>query len=105
MQYVKDEIIKAIEEVKSSGVDDKLLQETKSHIKYRFAMGIDSPDAIANSLAHYIYLTGDPESLNRTYTLYDKVTEEDIIRVAKKYYINTGLTIATISEDAEGGVK
>jgi zinc protease len=105
MQYVKDEIVKAIEEVKDSGVDDKLLQETKSHIKYGFAMSIDSPDVIANSLAHYIYLTGDPESLNRTYALYDKVTEEDIIKVAKKYYVDTGLTIATISEDAEGGVK
>ena len=115
MQYVKDEIIKAIEEVKSSGVDDKLLQETKSRIKYSFAMGIDSPDAIANSLSHYIYLTGDPESLNRTYALYDKVTEEDIIRVAKKYYVETGLTVATISPDpswvdqagtsAEGGIK
>ena len=105
MQYVKDEIIKAIEEVKSSGVDDKLLQETKSRLKYSFAMGIDNPDAIANSLSHYIYLTGNPETLNRTYALYDKVTEEDIIRVAKKYYVETGLTIATISPDSEGGIK
>jgi zinc protease len=115
MQYVKDEIIKAIEEVKSSGVDDKLLQETKSRLKYSFAVGIDNPDAIANSLSHYIYLTGNPESLNRTYALYDKVTEEDIIRVAKKYYVETGLTIATISPDpswvdqagtsSEGGIK
>ena len=29
-------------------------------------MGIDNPDAIANSVSHYIYLTEDPESLNRS---------------------------------------
>jgi len=105
MQYVKDEIVNAIEKVKESGVDEKLLEETKSHLKYQFAMNIDSPDAIANSLSHYIQLTGDPESLNRLYALYDKVTMKDLIYVANKYYVPTGLTIATISEDEEGGVQ
>ena len=105
MQYVKDEIIKAIEDVKKNGVDEKLLSETKSHLKYSFAMGIDNPSAIANSLSHYITLTGDPESLNKLYDLYDKVTVDDIKMVAEKYFTPTGLTIATISEDAEGGVN
>lgn len=105
MQYVKDEIVKAIENVKLSGVDKKLLEDTKSNIKYSFAMRIDSPESIANSLSRYIYLTGDPESLNRYYALYDKVTVEDIKNVAKKYFVPTGLTIATISPDAQGGVK
>ncbi len=104
MQYAKDEIMKAIENVKTNGVDEKLLAETKSHLKYSFAMGIDNPSAIANSLAHYVALTGDPESVNKLYALYDKVTVDDIETVAKKYYISTGLTIGTISPDAEGGV-
>ncbi|MCK7516841.1 MAG: hypothetical protein MZV64_03530 [Ignavibacteriales bacterium] len=73
-QYVRDEITKAIEDIKKNGVDPKLLEETKSNLKYSYAMGIDNPDAIANSVSHYIYLTGDPESLNRLYSLYDKVT-------------------------------
>jgi zinc protease len=64
-QYVKDEIVKAIDSVKTNGVDEKLLQDTKSHLKYSFAMSIDNPDAIANSVAHYIYLTGNPESINK----------------------------------------
>lgn len=105
LQYVKDEIIKAVENVKKNGVDQKLLEDTKSNIKYSFAMRIDSPESIANSLARYIYLTGDPESLNRYYALYDKVTVKDIMNAAKKYFVNSGLTVATISPDAEGGVK
>ena len=105
MQYVKDEMVKAIEKAQTSGVTAEELKRTKSNLKYSFAMGIDSPTSIAQTLSHYVQLTGDPESLNRTYANYDKVTNEDIMMVAKKYFVPTGLTIATISPDAEGGVK
>jgi zinc protease len=105
MQYVKDETVTAIEDLIANGVDQKLLAETKSNLKYRFAMGIDNPDQIASTLCHYISLTGDPETINRVYELYDKVTEEDVKRIAKKYFVPTGLTIATISPQEEGGVQ
>ncbi len=105
LQYVKDEIVKAIENVKTNGVDKKTLNETKSNLKYRFAMNIDTPDNIANSLSHYIQLTGNPESLNKLYDLYDKVTVDDVVKVAKKYFVPSGLTIATISDMEMGGVK
>lgn len=105
LQYVKDEIVKAIEKVKNEGVDETVLANTKSNLKYSFAMNMDNPDAIANSLSHYIQLTGDPESINRLHALYDQVTVNDIVKVAKKYFVPEGLTIATISPDAEGGVK
>jgi len=104
-QYVRDQITIAIEEIKMNGVDDALLEETRSNLKYSYAMSIDNPDAIANSLSHYIYLTGDPESLNRSYALYDEVTVEDVKRVANKYYVDNALIIATISSDENGGVE
>lgn len=104
MQYVKDEIVKAIYEVRDNGVDQSTLNNVKSNLKYSFAMGIDNPDAIASSLSHYIMLTGDPESINRLYAQYDRVTIEDLKMVAAKYFVDTGLTIATISEDETGGV-
>jgi zinc protease len=105
MQYVKDEIVKAVEKVKTDGVDAKILTDTKNYLKYSYAMSIDDPEAIANSVAHYIYLTGDPESLNRLYAMYDEVTIEDIKNAAKQFFVPTCLTIATISADSEGGVK
>ena len=105
MQYVKDEIVKAIEAFKNSGADEKILAQTKSRLKYSFAMGIDNPSMIANSLCGYITLTGDPESLNRLYDLYEKVTNDDLKKAAAKYFVPSGLTVATISADAQGGVK
>ena len=105
MQYVKDEIIKAIENVKKNGVDEEILAKTKSNLKYSFAMSIDNPSRIASSLCAYIMLTGDPESLNRLYAMYDKVTVADVKMVANKYFTPNALTIATITDDEEGGLK
>jgi len=105
MQYVKDEIEKAFESAKNIRIDDQVLAETKSHLKFSFAVRIDNPTTIAESLSHYTWLTGDPESLNSIYALYDKVTADDLARVAKKYFINTALTVATISPASNGGVR
>ncbi|MBT8075880.1 MAG: insulinase family protein [Gammaproteobacteria bacterium] len=105
MPYVMQEIEKAIANVKAEDVDAALLARTKSNLKYSFAMGIDTPDAIARSLSHYIQLTGDPESINRLYALYDKVTAADIKMVANKYFVPEHLTIATISEDELGALQ
>jgi zinc protease len=105
MQYVKDEVTKAIDDMITNGVDEKLLADTKSNLKYSFAMRIDNPDQVASTLCHYISLTGDPESINRVYEMYEKVTVDDLQRIAKKYFSPASLTIATISADAKGGVK
>ncbi len=105
MQYVKDEFVKALEAAKSTPVNDSTLAETKSHLKYSFAMSIDNPTSIAESLSHYVWLTGDPETLNHLYTLYDKVTAQDVMNVAKKYFVPTGLTVGTIVPDDKMAVK
>lgn len=105
MQYVKDEIVKAIEKMKTTPVDAKILSESKSRLRYSFAMGIDSPTKIAEALSFYTWVTGDPESINKAYDMYEKVTPQDIMNVAKKYYIPESLTIATISGDENSPVK
>jgi zinc protease len=105
MAYVMGEIEKALAKVQSEGVDEKILERTKSNLKYSFAMRMDTPDAIANSLSHYIQLTGDPESINRLNALYDQVSLEDIKMVANKYFQSEKLTIATISDDELGALQ
>ena len=105
MQYVKDEIMKAIELMKTKPVDAKVLADAKSRMKYSFAMGLDNPGSIAESLANYIWVTGNPESINRAYQMYEKVTPQDIMMVANKYFVTSGLTIATISADKTCPIK
>jgi zinc protease len=105
LQYVKDEIMKALEKAKTTAYDEKTINETKMHLRNSFAMGIDNPTSIAESLSHYTYLTGDPESVNRLYSLYQKVTAQDLMEVAKKYFDAKHLTVGTISPGEDVGVK
>jgi zinc protease len=99
MASVKKQIEDAIEKVKTGPVDAKRLQETKERIRYSFALSMDSPDAIANAVSMYIWLTGDPDGLNRSFQMFESVTAEDIQRVAKIYLTPKRLTIATISPE------
>lgn len=105
MQGVKDEMVKALESAKTKPVPPKKLADIKSNIKYGFAMRLDSPDQIANSLASFTWLTGNPESINTFYAQFDKVTAQDLMNVAKKYFKSTTLTIGTIGPASAGGIK
>ncbi|MCC6385414.1 MAG: insulinase family protein [Bacteroidia bacterium] len=97
MEYVKNEINQAIEKLKKIPVDQARLDEVCIRKKYEYSMHLDSPDAIANSLAYFTYLTGNPESLNSYFLLLDKLTSKQIMETANKYLIPEGLTIATLS--------
>ena len=105
MQYVKDEIIKTLEIIKTTKIDDATLNAAKSNIKYSFAMRIDNPGAIANTITAFISVGGNPEAVNNYYAMFDKITADDLITVAKKYFVETGLTIGTISPDESCPVK
>lgn len=99
MTEVKNEIQDLLNKLKNEPVDSAELAQAKSHIKYEYAMGIDSPDAIANSLSWYIWLSGDPSNVNKAYANYETITADDIMRVAKKYFVPEHLTVSTISAD------
>lgn len=105
LQYVKDELMKALEEAKTTPVDAKKLADSKSRIKYSIAMAMDNPDAIANTIAQAVWLTGDPEALNKYYALFEQVTAQDIMNAAKKYFNAASLTVATISPSESNPVK
>ena len=105
LQYIRTTITEALNQIKNEPMDKKLLEETKSHLKYSLAMMLDNPEAIAETLSYIVWLTGDPESLNRYYRTLETVTVEDVQRVAQKYFTDNRLTIATISSKEKGGVK
>lgn len=98
---VEYEIRKAIEKAAEDGVENNLLQEVKKRIRYSFSMGMNSPDAIANSMAYFIWVSADPQALNKAYALYEKVTLADLKRVAQTYLKPSKLTLSTVSPDSK----
>ncbi len=102
---VKAAVFAAIEAAKTTPVSAERLASIKSYMKYSYAMGLDNADHVANNLAQYIALTNVPESVNTFYALYDKVTPEDIMMVAKKYFTPNNRTTLTLTEQTDGGAK
>jgi zinc protease len=96
---VRDKIYAAIEKAKTTPVDAERLAQIKSFFRYSYALGLDNADAIARSITHYVQLTGDPEAVNRVYALYDKVTPEDIMMVANKYFSPDNRTVVLLTQE------
>jgi len=105
IEKVRDAIYATIEDAKTKPVSAERLASIKSHVRYQFAMGLDNANSVANSIAHYVELTGDPESVNRIYALYDKITPEDIMNVAKKYFFQNNRTVALLTQETKEGQK
>jgi zinc protease len=95
--FIYEVFTKELDKAKTIPLSQKQIDEARQNIRNSFAMSIDNPTTIAESLSNSIWITGDPESLNRYYANYDKVTAQDIMNAAKKYFVESQLTIGTIS--------
>ena len=89
----------ASEDVVQGKIATAKLEDVKSHLRYRIALSMDSPDNIATTVGHYLNLTGDVESINRAYKLYEEVTPEILQRVAEDFFRTENRTVVTLSTD------
>ena len=98
---VRDAIIDEIERLKTEPVDAVVLDATKSHMRYGFAMGLNNPGQLAQTLGHYLQLTEDPETVNRVYELYDTVSPDDVQMVANTYFADTNRTVVILTPEEQ----
>ena len=94
---VRRAILAAFASVAVDPVDVERLARVKSHLRYQFALALDSPGAVGGALAGYVARTRTPAAVNQVYRLYDAVTPEDIRAVAAKYFVESGRLIATLA--------
>lgn len=101
IERVRDDIYAALQETKTAPVSEERLAEIKSHMKYNFMMGLNTPGRIAGTMSHYLQMTADYETVNRVYDLYDRVTPQDIMDVAQKYFGKEQRTAVTLTYGGE----
>ena len=92
----------ALEKLKNELVAGDRLQRVKSHMKYSYAMSLNTAERAAGSLAHYLALTGDPDAVNRVYALYERITPGNIRAVARRYFAIDNRTTVTLRHQAAG---
>jgi zinc protease len=97
VESVRQQILATVAEFANKPVDRQKLETLKQHLRYEFALQLDSSEAIAQILAQYAGLRRTPESLNRDYENYAALTPEDIQQAAKKYLTQKNQIIVTLS--------
>jgi len=96
LDEVADAIHAEIERLKNEDVSDEELKMVKTRAKANLLRGLDSNEGLASSLATYETLYDDWRELFRSVDRIDKVTKEDIRRVAKRTFIPANRTVGVI---------
>ncbi len=96
VELVRRRVAETVELMKTEVVDAVRLETVKSHLRYGFAMRMDHTDGIAGLLARYVALKRSPETINRLYEQYARVTAEDLQRVARTYFVEENRVTAQL---------
>jgi predicted Zn-dependent peptidase len=83
-----------IERLKTKPVDAAALQRVKTKLRAGLIESLDSNSGLAETLASYQANYGDWRKVFTELDEYNKVTAEDVMKVAKEYLVDTGRTVA-----------
>ena len=97
IDYARDQILATFKKFVDEPVNQKTLDETRSRLRYSFAMRMNSSAAVANALAPYIFLRRTPDTINKLFALYQQITPQDIKAVASQYFTSNNRTIVTLT--------
>ena len=95
-----------IEKLKTDTVDDATLRRVKTKVRADLIRRLDSNSGMASELTSYYVNYGDWRKLFTAIDDIDKVTAQDVQRVAKKYLVPEGRTVAsTVAPPAASPAK
>jgi predicted Zn-dependent peptidase len=96
LDEVADAIHAEIERLKNEDVSDEELKMVKTRAKANLLRGLDSNEGLASSLATYESLYDDWRELFGSVDRINKVTKEDIRRIAKQTFVPANRTVGVI---------
>ncbi len=95
---VEKEILGLIEKIKNGNISDSEVEKVKTNTKSDFIFSMESSSSVANLFGGY-FARGDIKPLIEYEDSINKLTKEDIIRVAKKYLIKKNSTTVILKKD------
>jgi len=78
-------------------VSDAEMTKAKNKMRSQFTFGRQSVQEKAGALAHSAVIHGDTAATNTEYDLFMKVTKDDVLRVAKKYFQPENRTVLIVT--------
>ena len=102
--HTLDELEKAIDQeisvLKSEPVGAREFQKLKNQFDGSLIRALESNSGLAGQLAYFEALTGDWKSLLKQRKEMEHIKPEDIMRVAKRYFVENNRVVATLSGPA-----
>ncbi|OEK06196.1 M16 family metallopeptidase [Roseivirga misakiensis] len=98
---LSDEMDNIIEEVKAGLIPEREFQKLKNRIENNFISNFSSGRSIAENMANYKVYFGDAGLINTEIERYRKVTREDLLRVANKYFVPENKVVLTFRPKSE----
>jgi zinc protease len=77
------------------------LDAVKSNLRYDFLRGLETPDGVAQTIGDFTQLTGDPASLETSFSALDAVGPEDVLAAAAKFFAPESRTVLTLVHEKE----
>jgi predicted Zn-dependent peptidase len=98
---VEEAIYSELDKLKTEPVEDMELQKIKNKMISDFIWGMYSGFGLASSLAEFETTAGDWHYIRRLQDMMSRVTADDIIRVANKYFSEDNRTVAILVPEKE----
>jgi predicted Zn-dependent peptidase len=95
----EEAMLAEIDHLKAELVSEEELSRVKRRARADLIGGLDSNAGLASQLAYYDVLTGDWRNLFRVVEAIDKVSREDIQRVANEYFTDRNRTVGYLIHD------
>jgi predicted Zn-dependent peptidase len=89
-------IYEELEKIKTSRVLERELEKTKNQLKADFIRNLDSNRGLANMLSYFEILTGDYRYITNHVNVIERVSSDDIMRVATRYLTRDNRTVANL---------
>jgi zinc protease len=103
VEYVRAQILATVQQFQEKPVDGARLDAVRKHLRYELALRMDNSETVAQVIAGYVALRRTPDTMNKLFEQYARLTPEDVQQAAVKYLTEKTRTIVTL--DAVGAVK
>ncbi len=94
---IRKEILDTVQRFQNELIAGDKLEAVKKRERYGFTMRLDNSESVAQTVSSYVALRRTPDTIDKLYAQYGALTPEDLREAARKYLIESGRTIVTLT--------
>jgi len=93
---LEDAIYRQIDALKTKPIEEKELRKIKNQLQADFIRSLNSNSGLASMLSYFQTVAGDWRYIEDQLDVVERITSEDIMKVANKYFIKDNRTVAML---------